>query len=302
MPGLDQLQRDGALNRRFLLGQPHLPHPAFAEHSQESVRPDLAGALRGGRAAAQRAIESVGMKGLSSVVRRVVRVHGRGLRLQRISWIASGYCQGKRREAAVISQRSPAVGSAVKERPDRVRDIRPRVSSYFRLGRRGTVLRDALTWLARAETPGSKRRQTVIASRLRALTVVAALCLSPRAAADTSPVIVNAPAGAVRGEAHGASHVFKGIPFALPPTGARRWTPPQPVPPWTDVHDATRYGPACVQPPSRAESIYAWDLPAMSEDCLSLEHLGACAGAQCAGVRVDPRRRAHHRRRQPVAL
>ncbi len=125
----------------------------------------------------------------------------------------------------------------------------------------------------------------MIASRLRALAVAAALCCSLRAAGETSPVIVDAPAGAVRGEAHGANHVFKGIPFALAPTGARRWKPPQPVPRWTDAHDATRYGPACVQPPSRAESIYAWDLPAMSEDCLSL-NIWAPAQARRAPVFV----------------
>jgi para-nitrobenzyl esterase len=109
----------------------------------------------------------------------------------------------------------------------------------------------------------------VIASRLGALATAAALCLAPLVAADTSPVVA-APAGPVRGEAAGGVRVFKGIPFAVPPTGARRWTPPQPVPRWTVTRDATRFGPACVQPPSRAESIYAWDLPATSEDCLTL--------------------------------
>src|SRR5262245_52033253 len=101
------------------------------------------------------------------------------------------------------------------------------------------------------------------------LALIAALGLSLGVAAETSPV-VDAPAGAVRGKTLGTIHAFRGIPFALPPTGERRWKPPVPVPRWTATRDATRYGPACVQPPSRAESIYAWDLPAMSEDCLSL--------------------------------
>jgi para-nitrobenzyl esterase len=111
----------------------------------------------------------------------------------------------------------------------------------------------------------------VIASRLRLLApaLVCACCLSLPISAETPPV-VNAPAGAVKGEAVGAMHVFRGIPYALPPTGDRRWKPPLPVPTWTETRDATRFGPACVQPPTRAESIYAWDLPAMSEDCLSL--------------------------------
>src|SRR3546814_11120110 len=39
---------------------------------------------------------------------------------------------------------------------------------------------------------------------------------------------------------------------------------------WAGARDATRFGPACMQPGPRGPSIYAWDLPAMSEDCLSL--------------------------------
>jgi para-nitrobenzyl esterase len=109
----------------------------------------------------------------------------------------------------------------------------------------------------------------VIAPGLRALTVTVTVGLSALVAAATPPV-VDAPAGAVTGESIGTVNVFKGIPFALPPAGARRWTPPQPVPRWTSTRDATTFGPGCVQPPSRPESIYAWDLPAMSEDCLTL--------------------------------
>ena len=124
----------------------------------------------------------------------------------------------------------------------------------------------------------------MIASRLRALVAAFGLGLSPAVAADTPPV-VDAPAGAVRGEAVGTVHVFKGIPFALPPIGARRWMPPQPVPRWTSTRDATRFGPGCVQPPSRPESIYAWDLPATSEDCLTL-NIWAPAGARQAPVFV----------------
>ena len=126
----------------------------------------------------------------------------------------------------------------------------------------------------------------MIASRLRVLAAACALGLSPRIAADTPPV-VDAPAGAVRGEAVGSVHVFKGIPFALPPTGARRWTPPQPVPRWTDTRDATRFGPGCVQPPSRPESIYAWDLPATSEDCLALMREARRRAREQFGVELE---------------
>jgi para-nitrobenzyl esterase len=93
--------------------------------------------------------------------------------------------------------------------------------------------------------------------------------ISSAASASSSP-IVRAPSGALRGEELGELHVFKGIPYALPPTGARRWRPPEPKPSWQGVRDAMRFGPICYQPAGDPSSIYAWkDMP-MSEDCLSL--------------------------------
>ncbi|AMO70619.1 carboxylesterase/lipase family protein [Sphingorhabdus sp. M41] len=90
----------------------------------------------------------------------------------------------------------------------------------------------------------------------------------PAAAAD-GPV-VDAPAGKVQGSEEKGVRIFKGIPYAAPPVGKLRWTPPQPAADWQDVRDATKFGAACMQPKPRGPSIYAWDLPEMSEDCLSL--------------------------------
>jgi para-nitrobenzyl esterase len=82
--------------------------------------------------------------------------------------------------------------------------------------------------------------------------------------------VVNAPAGAVEGDTTGSVLVFKGLPYALPPVGSARWKTPVAMPPWSGVRDAKRFGPAFVQPKSRAGSIYADDYEAMSEDCLTL--------------------------------
>lgn len=50
--------------------------------------------------------------------------------------------------------------------------------------------------------------------------------------------------GPVRGIVHeDGSLAFLGIPYAAPPTGERRFLPPQPVTPWTEPLDATAYGP-----------------------------------------------------------
>lgn len=118
---------------------------------------------------------------------------------------------------------------------------------------------------------------------------MAALCLgalsATAAAASVTEPIVRAPAGAVRGALIDGQLVFKGIPYALPPVGERRWKPPAPLPDWHDVRDATHFGPACQQPSAPPGSIYAEIYPAMSEDCLSL-NIWAPVGAKDAPVFV----------------
>ncbi len=116
------------------------------------------------------------------------------------------------------------------------------------------------------------------------LAMLLMMCSSLPAAAD-SPPVVGAPAGKLQGEAAGDVRIFRGIPFAQPPVGALRWKPPLPAAKWKGVRDATRFGPACVQPKPRAASIYSWELPAISEDCLTL-NIWAPAEAKNAPVFV----------------
>ncbi|XP_076437133.1 acetylcholinesterase-like [Babylonia areolata] len=54
---------------------------------------------------------------------------------------------------------------------------------------------------------------------------------------------------------------FRGIPYAQPPLGERRWQLPEAMPEFDDVYNATYFRPACVQ----AEGV------TMSEDCLFLD-------------------------------
>lgn len=93
--------------------------------------------------------------------------------------------------------------------------------------------------------------------------------LVPELAMAQSPM-VTAPAGKLRGEAAAGINSFKGIPYALPPVGRRRWRAPVAMPAWKGERDATRFGAACIQPQARGTGIYNEVLPAMSEDCLSL--------------------------------
>ncbi len=95
--------------------------------------------------------------------------------------------------------------------------------------------------------------------------------------------IVKAPAGAVEGQMEGGLRVFKGIPYALPPVGSRRWQPPSPMPRWAGVKQTTEFGPACFQPENPGKSIYSWIPVPMSEDCLTL-NIWAPTGARKAPV------------------
>ncbi|MBN8806623.1 MAG: carboxylesterase family protein [Sphingomonas sp.] len=106
---------------------------------------------------------------------------------------------------------------------------------------------------------------------LRTIAALAAATMAIPAGAQTGPVVA-APSGAVSGVADGDVTAFKGIPYAVPPVGALRWRPPVAMKPWQGVRAATAFGPACVQPQSKAPvSVYSPPQPMpVSEDCLTL--------------------------------
>lgn len=70
--------------------------------------------------------------------------------------------------------------------------------------------------------------------------------------------------------------VFKGIPFAEPPTGKNRWRAPQPCKDWDGIFEADRFAPISVQDqPGVGTDIYCkeWHVDPdieMNEDCLYL--------------------------------
>jgi para-nitrobenzyl esterase len=97
--------------------------------------------------------------------------------------------------------------------------------------------------------------------------MLAAIALCGRPAAAQAP-IVSVTSGQIKGVLADGITSFKGIPFAAPPMGELRWRAPQPVKPWTDIEQADRFAPACVQDPNALQAMGA--PPAMSEDCLYL--------------------------------
>jgi para-nitrobenzyl esterase len=76
--------------------------------------------------------------------------------------------------------------------------------------------------------------------------------------------------GWVRGSLEGDVLVFRGIPFAKPPVGPRRFGAPEPPEPWREVLDATRFGPASHQANRPLAGILGILVDEESEDCLNL--------------------------------
>ncbi len=110
-----------------------------------------------------------------------------------------------------------------------------------------------------------------IAAPALALGMALALALpAPAGAAVRAAPVAHAPAGALRGETVGGLNIFKGVPYAAPPTGPRRWRPPARLAPWAGVREARAFGPACLQPRMPAGGLYSSELPQLSEDCLTL--------------------------------
>jgi para-nitrobenzyl esterase len=108
-----------------------------------------------------------------------------------------------------------------------------------------------------------------------------ALSLASGRAADSEPVRTDDGLVSSVSGRNPQIRVFKGIPFAAPPTGERRWKEPQPVVPWTGVRSGDRFGPRCMQPsaPTGVGDSPAIAAQPMSEDCLYLNVWTAAAPA-----------------------
>jgi para-nitrobenzyl esterase len=95
----------------------------------------------------------------------------------------------------------------------------------------------------------------------------AALVATPAAASQR--VEAHTRFGTVSGAREGSLAVFRGMPYAAPPTGENRWRAPLPAASWRGVRDALNFAPACPQNPRPSRLIPDGDLT-ISEDCLYL--------------------------------
>jgi para-nitrobenzyl esterase len=76
--------------------------------------------------------------------------------------------------------------------------------------------------------------------------------------------------GTLQGASEGAVVAFRGVAYAAPPTGDRRFAPPVAASPWTGVRDATHDGPIAPQAPSRLRDAMGDFTAPQHEDCLTL--------------------------------
>lgn len=102
------------------------------------------------------------------------------------------------------------------------------------------------------------------------------------ASAQVLTPAIETPQGPIQGEAtrDGMVWAFRGIPYAQPPVGVRRWKDAQPASDWTNLRAATLFSPSCVQvempqmtalPGGQEQQTFFWQPDGLaSEDCLYL--------------------------------
>ncbi|MFD1786199.1 carboxylesterase/lipase family protein [Sphingomonas floccifaciens] len=121
-----------------------------------------------------------------------------------------------------------------------------------------------------------------MASGYRTLAAGIACLLSSTAATGQTPPQVRTAGGIVQGVAGADGTVFKGIPYAAPPIGAKRWRSPEPAPGWSGVRSADSYGPPCAQAALRGMTAVSG---ISREDCLYLNVWTPGAGRSSSNMR-----------------
>lgn len=99
---------------------------------------------------------------------------------------------------------------------------------------------------------------------MRRIALLLLACLPAHAALADIPA-ARVTGGTVSGTTENGISIFKGIPFAAPPVGDRRWKAPGPVATWSGVKKADAFAKACMQAPNTQGNTAP-----VSEDCLYL--------------------------------
>ena len=82
--------------------------------------------------------------------------------------------------------------------------------------------------------------------------------------------VIKTKSGKVQGYKDNGVQIFKGIPYAASPVGSLRFSPPAQREPWSEIFDATKYGPHCYQGYTPLEAMFGKPEWESETDCLNL--------------------------------
>jgi len=85
-----------------------------------------------------------------------------------------------------------------------------------------------------------------------------------------SEPIVETRAGKIAGEEREGLYIFRGVPYAAPPVGEKRWLPPAPLKPWAGVRETKKYAPVAPQienPGGMWQVVAGWPAPSNATTC-----------------------------------
>lgn len=99
-------------------------------------------------------------------------------------------------------------------------------------------------------------------------TILASILLLASLIATAANPQVKTLNGIIEGLEETGVKIFKGVPFAAPPTGENRWKAPQQVASWKGIRKAHNFGPNPMQEPVFGDMMFG--TKEMSEDCLYL--------------------------------
>jgi para-nitrobenzyl esterase len=90
-------------------------------------------------------------------------------------------------------------------------------------------------------------------SQVAALAILLGLAFAASAQIDRNIETAAGEIGGQRGEQNSDVMSYLGIPYAVPPVGANRWRPPEPLAPFEKRFRANEYGPRCMQQAAQAD-------------------------------------------------
>ena len=143
-----------------------------------------------------------------------------------------------------------------------------------------------LSALKNAESNAMSRKHWTFFSVLWLIAAAVLPAVRAQEANDKPEPSVRTASGIVRGVTEGDVSSFKGVPFAAAPDGDNRWRPPQPLPPWQGVRDASKFAADCAQARFTPGTASIWMSPTSSEDCLYLNLWRPMAAAPGAKLPV----------------